>query len=154
MSYQEKPWLKSYMIGPFKIKHSMEPYPEINVYQFLADSAEKFPNNIAIVYADEEMTYKVLKEKVDRLATAFLELGVKKGDPVATVYPSCPEFIIADYAAMKIGAIHVPLSILHKADDLLYEINESKAEVVLCSYRRLERVNEIKLTLEPIFVIT
>jgi len=144
MSYEDKPWLNSYQIGPFKLKHSMKPYPVINVYQFLEDTVEKFPDNIAIVYADEEMIYKDLKEKVDKLASALVDLGVKKGDTVATVFPSCPEFIITDYAIMKIGAIHVPLSVMHKAKDLLYELNESKAEIVLCSYRRLERVNQIK----------
>ncbi|MGD9396716.1 MAG: AMP-binding protein [Candidatus Thorarchaeota archaeon] len=143
-SYEEKPWLKAYYLGPFKLKHSMEPYPEINVYSFLEESAKEYPEAIACVYADEEMTYPELKEKVDRLASAFVDLGVKKGDPVATVLPSCPEFIIADYACMKLGAVHVPLSILHKADDLRHEIKESKSEVVVCSYRRIPRVNEVK----------
>ena len=144
LTYSDKPWLKSYFIGPFKLKPSMEPYPKINVYKFLEDITAKFPNNIACVYADEKISYGDLKNKVDRLATAFVELGIKKGDTIATVLPSCPEFIIADYAAMKIGAIHVPLSILHKTDDLQYEINESGAETVICSYSRIERVNEIK----------
>ena len=45
---------------------------------------------------------------------------------------------------MKIGAIHVPLSILHKADDLQYELKESKTKFAICSYRRIERLNEIK----------
>jgi long-chain acyl-CoA synthetase len=140
----EKPWLDNYQIGPFKLEHSMAPYPEINVYKLLEDTAEEFPDVVACEYADEEMLYPELKEKVDRLASAFVALGVKKGDAVATVLPSCPEFIIADYATMKIGAIHVPLSILHKADDLRYELSESRAKIVVCSYRRIERVNQVK----------
>jgi len=140
----EEPWFNSYQIGPFKLEHSMAPYPEVNVYKFLEDTAREFPDVVACIYADEEMMYPELKDKVDRLASALVALGVKKGDAVATVLPSCPEFIIADYAAMKIGAIHVPLSILHKKDDLKYELNESNAEIVVCSYRRIERVNQIK----------
>ncbi len=139
-----RPWLSSYKIGPFKLKHSMAPYPEINVYKFLEDSARNFPDIDACEYLDEHLTYLELKAKVDRLASAFVALGVKKGDAIATVLPSCPEFIISDYAAMKIGAIHVPLSIMHKDDDLLYELKESGAEVVVCSYRRIERINRVK----------
>jgi long-chain acyl-CoA synthetase len=143
-SYDDKPWLKAYFLGPYKLKHSMEPYPEINVYSFLEESTKEYPDNIACVYTDEEITYSELKDKVDRLASAFVDLGVKKGNTVASVLPSSPEFIIVDYACMKIGAIHVPLSILHKADDLLYELKESKSEFVVCSYRRIPRVNEVK----------
>ncbi|MFW9794414.1 MAG: aldehyde ferredoxin oxidoreductase C-terminal domain-containing protein, partial [Candidatus Thorarchaeota archaeon] len=144
VSSGEKPWLDSYQIGPFKLEHSMAPYPEMNVYKFLEDTAREFPDVVACEYADEEMTYPELKDKVDRLASALIALGVKKGDAVATVLPSCPEFIIVDYAAMKIGAIHVPLSILHKKDDLQYELSESSAEIVVCSYRRIERVKEVQ----------
>ncbi len=140
----EKPWLDSYQIGPFKLEHSMAPYPEMNVYKFLEDTTEKFPDIVACEYAGEEMKYPELKDKVDRLASALVAIGVKKGDTVATVLPGCPEFIIADYAVMKIGAIHVPLSILHKEDDLQYELKESKTKFAICSYRRLERLNAIK----------
>jgi len=144
ITYADKPWLKSYFIGPFKLKTTMEPFPKTNVYQFLDDSATKYPNVIACVYADEEITYRDLKLKVDKLAAALIDLGLKKGETVASVLPSCPEFIILDYAAMKVGAIHVPLSILHDTEDLLYELKESGTKIVLCSYRRLERVNQVK----------
>jgi long-chain acyl-CoA synthetase len=147
-SYADKPWLKSYFVGPFKLKHSMEPYPKVNLYQFLEDSAQKYPDNIACVYVDNEITYKELKLKVDKLANAFLDLGLKKGNKIASVLPSCPEFIFVDYAALKIGAVHVPLSILHKTDDLVHEIKESEARTVVCSYRRLKRIDEVKNEVE------
>ncbi|KKN56344.1 hypothetical protein LCGC14_0573110 [marine sediment metagenome] len=144
IGYGDKPWLKSYFIGPFKLKKSMEPYPKINIYQFLEESATKFPTNVACVYLDEEITYEELKLKVDKLASALLDFGLSKGDRIASVLPSCPEFIMIDYAAMKIGAVHVPLSILHKTNDLTYEIKESGSKTVICSYRRLERIDEVK----------
>ncbi|MFX1489977.1 MAG: AMP-binding protein, partial [Promethearchaeota archaeon] len=108
---------------------------------------------IACVYLDDEITYKDLKLKVDKLANAFTDLGLKKGDTVASVLPSCLEFILVDYAAMKMGAIHVPLSILHKTDDLIHELKESGAKTVVCSYRRLERINEVKEQVEITAVI-
>ncbi len=142
--YGEMPWLKSYALGPFKLKHSMEPYPEVNVYSFLENAAEEFPDNIACVYLDEETTYPELKDKVDRLASALERLGVKKGDVVASVLPSCPEVIVVDYACMKLGVVHAPLSILHKAAGLLHELKECRAETVICSQRRVVRVREVQ----------
>ena len=144
MTYADKPWVKSYFVGPFKLQKTMEPYPKIPVYKFLDDSAANYPEQIACVYLDKEMTYSELKLNVDKLATALADLSVKKGDKVATILPNCPQFIISDYAIMRLGAVHVPISILHKAPDVLYEIGESGAETVICSYRRLERVNSIK----------
>ena len=144
MTYADKPWVKSYFVGPFKLQKTMEPYPKIPVYKFLDDSAANYPEQIACVYLDKEMTYPELKLNVDKLATALADLSVKKGDKVATILPNCPQFIISDYAIMRLGAVHVPISILHKASDVLYEIGESGAETVICSYRRLERVNSIK----------
>ena len=144
MTYADKPWVKSYFVGPFKLPKTMEPYPKIPVYKFLEDSATSYPEQIACVYLDKEMTYPELKLHVDKLATALADLGVKKGDKVATILPNCPQFIISDYAIMRLGAVHVPISILHKAPDLLYELGESGAETVICSYRRLERVYSIR----------
>ncbi len=92
----------------------------------------------------EEISYPDLKLKVDKLVTVLSDkFGVEKGDTVATILPSCPAFIVADYTIMKLGAIHVPLSILCKAPEIQYELNESKAKILICSYRRLNRVKSI-----------
>ncbi len=150
--YSEKPWVKSYKVGPYKLPKTMEPYPQIPVSKFLDDAATQYPDNVACTFIAGDyridIKYPELKLQVDKLTTALDKLGVKKGDRVATILPSCPQFIIADYAIMKLGAVHVPLSILHKAPELLYEIKESGAETVICSYRRLERIDAIKDELE------
>ncbi|MFX1517461.1 MAG: AMP-binding protein [Promethearchaeota archaeon] len=147
-TYVDKPWMKSYKVGPYKLPKTMEPYPKIPVTKFLEDTVKEFPDNIACTFIagdyQIELRYSELKQQVDKLAVALDGLGVKKGNRVATILPSCPQFIIADYAIMKLGAVHVPLSILHKAPELLYEINESGTETIICSYRRLERIVSIK----------
>ncbi len=61
------------------------------------------------------MTYKELKLNVDRLSCALSKLGVKKGDKVASILPTSPQFVITDYAIQKAGAVHVPCSLLHKS---------------------------------------
>lgn len=144
MTYSEKPWQNNYFMGPFKLKKTMAPYPKINIYQFLVDSAEKYPDQVALVYLDTEITYSSFKNKVDKFASALTDLSVSKGDMVATVLPTCPQFVIADYAIMALGAIHVPLSILHKIPELEYELAKSKPKVVICSSRRVERIIPIK----------
>lgn len=148
MTYADKPWIKSYKVGPYKLPKTMKPYPKIPVTKFLDDAATDYPDNIACTFIAGEyktdLTYSELKLQVDKLATALDGLGVKKGDRVATILPSCPQFIMADYAIMKLGAVHVPLSILHKAPEVLYELKESGTETVICSFRRLERIDAIK----------
>lgn len=144
ITYADRPWEKNYRVGPFKLKKTMAPYPEMNVYQFLEDSEAKFPDNVACIFLEEELTYKDLKLKVDKFASGLADLGVKKGKYVATILPNCPQFIISDYAIMKLGAIHVPISVLHTEDTMLHELNESGTEIVICSYRRLERIEKIK----------
>ncbi|MHA2227282.1 MAG: aldehyde ferredoxin oxidoreductase C-terminal domain-containing protein [Candidatus Hodarchaeales archaeon] len=147
MTYAEKPWEKSYKVGPYALPKTMAPYPEIPVTKFLDDAAREYPDNISYFIAGdhrEELTYAELKLKVDKLATALHDLGVRKGDRVATILPTCFQFVISDYAIMSLGAVHVPLSILHQAPELLHEIKVSGAEDIICSYRRLERINSIK----------
>ena len=38
MNYADKPWLKSYKLGPYKLEHSLAPFPEEPVFKFLDDA--------------------------------------------------------------------------------------------------------------------
>ncbi len=140
----DKPWLKSYKLGPYNLKKTLEPYPQTPVYQFLDDSAAAYPGQTAVEYLGKKIRYSELKRFVDSFSNALAGLGIHKGDRVATILPNCPQSIIADFAISKAGAVLVPCSTLHKVRDLQYEVGESGAETVICSDEALNFVDSIK----------
>jgi len=140
----DKPWLKSYKLGPYPLKKTLEPYPQVPVYKFLDDSAAAYPGQTAVEYLGRKINYGQLKQYVDSLSNALASLGVRKGDRVASVLPNCPQCIIADFAISKAGAALVPCSTLHKVHDLQYEIGESGAETVVCSDEALNFIDSIR----------
>lgn len=141
---EKRPWLKSYKLGPYKLDHSLEPYPEASLFSMLDQSAEKHPRATAIEYLGLRTSYSELKKYADSLSNALAAFGVLKGDKVATILPTCPQYIIANFAILKTGAVHVPCSVLHKERELEYEIGESGTETVICLEEQLERVRAVQ----------
>jgi len=139
-----RPWVKSYRLGPYKLARSLEPYPEKPLFDMLDQSALKHPRSTAIDYFGQRINYSELKEQTDSLSCALNKLGVNKGDKVATILPTCPQYVIANFAILKTGAVHVPCSILHKENELAYEIGESGAETVICLEEQAHKLQAIK----------
>jgi long-chain acyl-CoA synthetase len=144
MTYLEKPWLKSYKLGPYKLKESLEPYPKEPVFKALDDAAENYPRQTAVLFEGQEIKYGQLKILVDKLAAGLSNLGVEKGDRVCLYLPNCIEFIISDWAVMKTGAVLVPTSILRAEDGLRHEVGSSGSRAIICSETQLEKVLGIR----------
>lgn len=144
MSYLDKPWLKSYKLGPYKLEKSLAPYPIEPVFKALDQAAAKYPGQTAILFQDRAIKYSQLRILVDKFATALSEIGVIKGDRVCLFLPNCPEFIISDWAILKTGAVVVPTSILRTDEGLLHEVGSSASKVIICREQHLERVLAIK----------
>lgn len=154
VTYADKPWLLKYRLGPYPLAKTKQPYPEVSLPELLDRSAFNYPDRSAIFFLERRITYCELKLYVDKLATALADLGIRKGDKVATIIPNCPQFIISDFAIMKIGGIHVPCSALYKVHDLLYEIGSVGAKMIICEEGALDTAKTIKeqLKLERIIV--
>lgn len=106
-------------------------YPEIPVHEFLYQTAARVPNRIAIIFGGMELTYAELKELSDRFAAALDDMGVQKGDRVAIHLPNMPQFAIAYYGAVRIGAVFTPLSPLLSAREALHQLKDSGAETLI-----------------------
>ncbi len=144
MIYSEKPWLKSYKLGPYKLKESLKPYPKEPVFRALDNAAENYPNQTAILFKGKEIKYRQLKTLTDKLASSLASLGVEKGDRVCLFLPNCIEFILSDWAVMKAGAVIVPTSILRTDEGLHHEVSSSSSKVIICSETHLDRVIGIR----------
>jgi acyl-CoA synthetase (AMP-forming)/AMP-acid ligase II len=131
----EKPWFKEYEVCG--IPKTLEPYPDYPTHYFLDRVAEKYPR-IGCVQLGLEMSYPEVKEHADRLANALASMGVQKGDRVATLLPTSIQFVIADAAISKAGAVHVPCSFLEARDTLAHKFGESSPKALICLDQHLE----------------
>ncbi len=144
MQYSDKPWLKSYKLGPYQLDKSLQPYPRLPVYSALDDAAEKYPDKAAVLFEGRVLKYRALKRLSDQLANALIGLGVGKPDKVSLFLPNCIETIVSDWAVLKAGAAVVPISTLRNDEGLVHEVGSSESKVIFCHKDQLERVLAVK----------
>lgn len=80
--------------------------------QLFAQTCTERPDKAALVFQDREISYRALRNEVDRLSQALLDLGVSKGDVVSTLPSATPEFASLYFATLQIGAVVNPLNLL------------------------------------------
>jgi len=153
MTYSEKPWLKSYKLGPYKLKESLAPYPNEPVFKALDDAAEKYPAQTAILFEGTAIKYQEMRTLTNKLASGLASLGVGKGDRVCLFLPNRIEFILSDWAVMKAGGVVVPTSVLRTDDGLRHEAGSSNSRGIICSETHLDRILGLRDETEIEFIL-
>lgn len=96
------------------------------------------------MYEDCQITYQQLKENVDRLAGAWNELGLTKGERVGLMISNHPDYITAYYAAQRLGLTVVQINPRYTERELLHIIEDSGMNYLVAEeYNRL-LVNQVK----------
>ncbi len=93
-------------------------YPKIPIHELVHTAASVTPNKPATTMYGTEITFSDLRRQIVRVANALSGLGMKKGDRVGVHLPNSPQYIIAYYAAMSVGAIVVNLNPMYTAEEL------------------------------------
>lgn len=130
------------------------PLGEIAISEHLREWAKRQPDKPACIFYGHEVSYGELNEFSERFAALLHEHGVRPGDRVAVFLPNCPQFMLAFFAILKLGAVHVPVNPLFREAELAYELNDTGARVVLCLdslMPLLRRVRE-ETPIETVFV--
>ncbi len=86
--------------------------------QLFLETCQDRPEKTAIVFQEQSITFKELQENVNKLSQALIDLGVQRGDHVALLPTSSPEFVYLYFATLQIGALINPLNLLWGTTEL------------------------------------
>ncbi len=95
----DKPWMKYYSEEALRAE-----LPVGSMFDYVFRRNAEHPNDIALVYYGNKISYQALFEKIDRCASSFTHLGVKKGDVVTVQAIAVPQLAAVLYALNKLGA--------------------------------------------------
>ncbi|WP_416981249.1 long-chain-fatty-acid--CoA ligase [Streptomyces sp. T028] len=105
----------------------------LSVAAILAESAARRPDHPAVVFGAEEVTYGQLWLNARKYASALAGLGVGPGDRVALLLGNTPEFPMAYFGVLALGAVVVPVHALLKASEVDYVLRDSGATALVCA---------------------
>ena len=136
----EKVWTRVYAPG---VPHEID-FEEITMSRALSRTAEKYPHITALNWMGFKISYSELDQLVNRFARVYMDLGIGPGDKVALLMPNLPQVVIADYAAMRIGAVCVMNNPLYTERELKHQLNDSDAKVAVILDLLLPRMLKLK----------
>jgi long-chain acyl-CoA synthetase len=134
-------WHRGYDEG---VPTTLEPYPERTLLDYLAEAARNWPDRPALLFKGSRVTYRQLEEQSDALSAAFAAEGVKRGDRVALCLPNCPQFMIAEFAAWKAGAIVGPFNPTYSEREMGEALRATGAETLVVLNRFYDKVKAIQ----------
>jgi long-chain acyl-CoA synthetase len=135
--------LKGYDEG---IPTTLQPYPDRTLLDYLSDSSRNWPDRPVLLFKGSKISYRQLEEESDSLAAALVAIGVKRGDRVALCLPNCPQFMIAEFAAWKAGAIVCPFNPTYSEREMGEALRTTGAETVIVLNRFYEKVKAVQPT--------
>jgi len=100
----------------------------MNLAMLLENTAERFPQRIALRFEGEEVTYQELNQRVNALACGLTSLGLASGDTCILMMQSSLQFVAAYYALARMGVAIVPVNFLYKSHELSHIFQDSGAK--------------------------
>jgi long-chain acyl-CoA synthetase len=148
--YATRPWEQHY---DYWVRPHMT-YPGRPLGDILSITAVQRPDKVATHFLGAELTFLDLKRRSDALATSLAEMGIGKGDRVAIMLPNCPQYIIAAFGILRLGAVIVNVNPSYTEREFLVIAGDSTPRVLITLDALAPMVQKVRTqtTLEQIIV--
>jgi fatty-acyl-CoA synthase len=131
----------------FRMRH-VKPEKNITLVDIVEPIARAKPNNIAMLYLDQVITYRQMDEAANRYAHWAMGQGIKRGDVVALFMENRPEYIICWYGLIKLGAIVALINTNLRGQALAHSIAIANAQHIVLGSELADAYNEARPLLE------
>jgi acyl-CoA synthetase (AMP-forming)/AMP-acid ligase II len=111
-----------------------------NLDDMFRQTVARFPDQEALVFGKQRLTYKELDKRVDAVAVNLHSLDLESGERVAVYMANSIELIVAYFGILRAGLAVVPIGILQQKPELEYAINNCTASVLLFDAESAARV--------------
>ena len=119
-------------------------HPVPTVHQLFELQVEKTPNKLAIVYEEEELTYRQLNDKANQLAHYLQKQGVGPETLVGISVERSPDMVVALLAILKAGGAYLPLDPTYPQERLAYMLADSGVQTLLTQDHLLPDLPELE----------
>lgn len=126
-AYGARPWLDHYN---YWVPAHMN-YPRRPLHEILRLAASEVPERPATAFLGAHLTYGEIKEQADKFATALARLGIKQGDRVGIMLPNCPQYLVAAFAVLRLGATVVNVNPIYTPREVLVVAKDSAMTTLL-----------------------
>jgi acyl-CoA synthetase (AMP-forming)/AMP-acid ligase II len=116
----------------------------------LTKQSIRTPNKEAMGFLGQRFTYAQLNQRVNALANALIDRGIKKGDKVSILFNNGIQFVESYFAVVKSGGVVVALNTRNSAKEIHQNIDFSDSKMLIYSDAFLATVNEIRNTLPAV----
>lgn len=107
-------------------------YPkDKTIAELFEEQAKKTPNNVAVVFGMQKLTYKELNEKANSLAYYLRKNGIETNDLVGIMVNRSLEMIIGMLAVLKAGGAYIPIDPTYPKDRIEYMLKNSNSKLLL-----------------------
>jgi acetyl-CoA synthetase len=122
--------------------------PAVAPADLLCDRYADAPDRLAARCEDAagrevSLPFAELRDRSARFAGVLRDLGVDKGDRVATLLPKTPEFLIATLAIWRLGAVHLPLFTAFGPQAIAYRVEHGGARVLVTDAANRPKLDEV-----------
>ena len=115
--------------------------PQVTLPHYLETAALRYPDKAAIIYCGRHISYRELRQHVHAMA-GFLQqkMQLARGDRVLLMSQNCPQFVIAFYAVLQLGAVVVPVNAMCTTSEIQHYMDDSGARFAFVAQELLKQV--------------